>query len=77
MFDIMSKNSLYNIEMYISIFRAHDPKLPIILLGNRVNLIVKRHIEQEYLDQYLTRNNINLYYEISDTNKNIETMFSD
>jgi len=80
MFDIMSKNSLYNIEMYIPIFRAHDPTLPIILLGNKVNLMVKRNFEQEYFERYLSRNNITLYYEISveeDTNKDIEAIFSD
>jgi len=80
MFDIMTKSSLYNIEMYIPIFRAYDPTLPIILLGNKVDLMVKRNIEQEYLERYLSRNNITLYYEISvkeDTNKNIEAIFSD
>jgi len=80
MFDITSKSSLYNIEMYIPIFRAHDPLLPIILLGNKVDLIVKRLIEQEYLEKYLSRNNITQYYEISvkeDTNKNNEAIFSD
>jgi GTPase SAR1 family protein len=80
MFDITSKNSLYNIEMYISIFRGHDPFLPIILLGNKVDLMVKRLIEQEYLEKYLSRNNITRYYEISvkeDNNKNIEAIFSD
>ena len=80
MFDVTSKNSLYNIEMYISIFRGHDPSLPIILLGSKVDLMVKRLIEQEYLEKYLSRNNITRYYEISvkeDTNKNIEAIFSD
>ena len=80
MFDITSKNSLYNIEMYISVFRRHDPSLPIILLGNKVDLMVKRLIEQEYVEKYLSRNNITRYYEISvkeDINKNIEAIFSD
>ena len=80
MFDITSKNSLYNIEMYISIFRGHDPLLPIILLGNKVDLMVKRLIEQEYLEKYLSRNNITRYYEISvkeDNKKKIEALFSD
>ncbi|MHA1104160.1 MAG: hypothetical protein ACTSPN_00300 [Promethearchaeota archaeon] len=82
MFDITSKNSLYNIEMYIPIFRAHDPLLPIILLGNKVDLMVKkkRLIEQEYLEKYLSKNNITRYYEISvkeDSNKNIEALFFD
>jgi len=79
MFDITSKNSLYNIEMYISVFRGHDPSLPIILLGNKVDLMVKRLIEQEYVEKYLSRNNITRYYEISvkeDINKNIEAIFS-
>jgi len=66
--------------MYISIFRGHDPSLPIILLGNKVDLMVKRLIEQEYLEKYLSRNNITRYCEISvkeDINKNIEVIFSD
>jgi len=79
MFDLTSKNSLYNIEMYISIFRAHDPSLPIILLGNKVDLIVKSLIEQEYLEKYLSRNCITQYDEISvkeESDKNIESIFS-
>jgi len=80
MFDLMSKSSLYNIEMYIPIFRSHDPALPIILVGNKADLMVKRRIEKDYLELYLSRNNISSYYEISvnkNTNKNIEAMFSD
>ena len=80
MFDTTNKNSLYNIEMYISIFRGHDPLLPIILLGNKAELMVKRLIEQEYLEKYLSRNNITRYYEISvkeDSKKKIEELFSD
>ena len=80
MFDIRNKNSLNNIEMYIPIFRVHDSTLPIILLGNKADLIVKTRIKQEYLDQYITRNKISRCYEISakeNTNKNIETIFSD
>jgi GTPase SAR1 family protein len=79
MFNLKTKNSLKNIEMYIPIFRAHDPELPIILVGNKADL-GKGDIEQEYLEQYLSRNNITSYYEISakeDTNKNIELLFSD
>ncbi|MHA1193927.1 MAG: hypothetical protein ACTSP9_16835 [Promethearchaeota archaeon] len=80
MFDITSKNSLYNIEMYIPIFRTHDPLLPIILLGNKDLIVKSLLIEQDYLEKYLSRNNITRYYEISvkeDTNKNIEAIFSD
>ena len=78
MFDIMSQNSLYNIEMYIPIFRTYNPKLPIILLGNKTDLMENRLIDEEYLEQYISRNKISSYFEISaqkDANKKIEEIF--
>lgn len=78
MFDIMSQNSLYNIEMYIPIFRTYNPKLPIILLGNKTDLMENRLIDEEYLEQYISRNKITSYFEISaqkDTNRKIEEIF--
>ncbi|GAG54160.1 unnamed protein product, partial [marine sediment metagenome] len=60
MFNLTSINSLKNIEMYIGNFRIHDPTLPIFLLGNKVDLINKRTINLNYIENYVSRNDINI-----------------
>ncbi len=78
MFNLTSKVSLYNIEMYIRIFRAHDPDLPIILIGDKADLMDMRAYNQEYLEQYISKNKITLYFEVfseKDDNTHIEEMY--
>ena len=50
MFDIRNKNSLYNIKVYVSIFRSYDSTLPIILIGNKIDLVVKTRVQKDYID---------------------------
>jgi len=78
MFDLTSKVSLYNIEMYIRIFRTHDPDLPIILIGDKADLMGMRAYNQEYIEQYISKNKITLYFEVfseKDDNTHIEEMY--
>lgn len=69
-FDLTNKNSFNHLEDIINIIlkNIEDRKLPIVLLGNKSDLVNQRKVSQEDIDIFSNKFNLH-YFEISTENR--------
>lgn len=75
-FDMNSEKSLEVIEMYLPIFRAHDPIFPLIVFGNKGSMMIERLIGRENLNKFCLANKIELCFEVALKKENDEKINS-
>lgn len=75
-FDLTRDLTLSTIEQWVCIFLTHDPTLPIILLGIKVDLQDQIRVDDEYVKELMDRLVIYEYIKISSkTGENINKAF--
>jgi len=78
MYDLTDPKSLQHIPEWIQLLKDVKLTIPIMLLGNKVDLIKKRQIFKGDIDYLLDKFNITLSHEISAENGiNIDNAFND
>ena len=79
-FSFDDKNSLYDLDKWINNVKiAYQSELPfLILIGNKKDLISNEKITKEEIEDFMTKNNFDLYYETSAKNgDSIHELFED
>jgi small GTP-binding protein len=78
MYDLTDPKSLKHIPEWIELLRDMKLTIPIMMLGNKVDLINKRQIFKEDIDYLFDKFNITLSHEISaESGINIDDAFND
>lgn len=78
MYDLTDPKSLKHIPEWIELLEDIKLTIPIMLLGNKIDLINKRQIFKEDIDYLLDKFNITLSHEISaESGINIDNAFND
>jgi len=79
-FSFDDKNSFYDLDKWINNVKiAYQSELPfLILIGNKKDLISNEKITKEEIEDFMTKNNFDLYYETSAKNgDSIHELFED
>ena len=63
-FDVTNKKSFENVPNWLDDIRSSNNKIPVILFGNKCDLIDKRVVEEEEAEAFSKENNL-LYFETS------------
>ncbi|MBY8981723.1 MAG: GTP-binding protein [Candidatus Lokiarchaeota archaeon] len=76
MFDLTRPSTLENLQQWVNICRAHDPKLPILFLGTKTDLIDEIMIEDDYARGFIDEFNLMDYLKVSSkTGENVGISF--
>ena len=80
MFDITRYSSIRNLSDWIEVFnkgsKNYDKKIPLIMVGGKLDLDTKRSVESEQAIELAERNDFNDYIECSSkTGENVEEIF--
>ncbi|MHA2406663.1 MAG: Rab family GTPase [Candidatus Hermodarchaeia archaeon] len=77
-FDLTRPSSLENVSRWINEIHAMVPKLPLVLVGNKADLINERQISKEAAEKALADHNMLFYTETSaKSGTNIIQLFND
>ncbi|TFG26642.1 MAG: hypothetical protein EU532_09400, partial [Promethearchaeota archaeon] len=79
-FDLTRYSSIRNLSDWIEVFnkgsKNYDNKIPLIMVGGKLDLDNKRSVETEHAIELAERNNFNDYIECSSkTGENVEEIF--
>jgi len=75
MYDITNKNSLNKIPEWSNKIREFREDIPILLVGNKLDLEEKREISRDYGTMIKEENNLSSFIEISvETGENVDNM---
>lgn len=76
MYDITNFNTLISLNKFTQTIKAKHPEVPIILVGNKLDLVEHRDVPKESVIDIAKENNLVAYYEISSkTGENVEELF--
>lgn len=75
MFDLTRIGSLFSIEEWVNICRTNNPELPIILIGNKLD-VLDMAIDDNYIHEIKEKYNFFDFIQISaKTGENLRTVF--
>ena len=75
-YDITNTKTLDSLMDYIQLIKENELDVPIMLVGNKIDLEEKRDVSKEHSIQFAERYNLSKFIEISaKTGENIEDMF--
>ncbi len=76
MFDLTRFMTLKNIENWISILRKHDPNLPVLFVGTKIDLIDLIAVDDDHALSFLEKFNMFDFIKISSkTGENFDKTF--
>ena len=76
LFDLTRAMTLENIEQWVKICRKEDPKLPILFLGSKADLIEDICVKLDYVEDFKKEFELYDYLQISSkTGENVELSF--
>ena len=75
MYDISEPKSFNNLDKWMKLIRELASELPLILIGNKIDLIEERKISKEKGEQFANDNNIKLFESSGKSGENVEDSF--
>ena len=75
MYDISEPQTFYNLEKWMKLIREMANELPLILIGNKIDLIQERKISKEKGEKFAKDNNIKLFESSGKSGENVEDSF--
>ena len=75
MYDISEPQTFYNLDKWIKVIREMASELPLILIGNKIDLIQERKISKEKGEKFASDNNIKLFESSGKSGENVEDSF--
>lgn len=77
-FDLTRPSSLQNVSRWINEIHAMVPKLPLVMVGNKADLVNERQISKELAEEKMKEHNMLFYVETSaKSGENIIQLFND
>jgi small GTP-binding protein len=75
MYDISEPKSFYNLDMWMKLIRENANELPLILIGNKIDLIQERKITKEKGEKFANDNNMKFFESSGKSGENVEDSF--
>ena len=75
MYDISVKKSFDNLEKWMELIKQLTSGIPILLIGNKIDLIEERKISKEMGETFANNNNIIFFESSGKTGENVEESF--
>ena len=63
-FDLTNKKTFLNVKKWLEDIRDNNDKIPIVLFGNKCDILEKREVEEEQAEEFAKTNNLT-YFETS------------
>lgn len=76
MYDITNAQTLKRLSEWVQLAKNYKEDVPILLVGNKIDLELKRDVSKEQIERFKVNNKISESMEISlETGENVEEMF--
>ena len=75
-FDVTNRNTFKNVKNWLSDIQAIDSNIKMILVGNKIDLVDKRVIDKNILEEYAKKQNLPFYETSAKNNINLKEVFS-
>ncbi len=76
MYDITNAQTLKRLSEWVQLAKNYKEDVPILLVGNKIDLEQKREVSKEQIERFKVNNKISESMEISlETGENVEEMF--
>ena len=75
-FDVTNRNTFKNVKNWLSDIQAIDSNIKMILVGNKIDLVDKRVIDKNILEEYAKKQNLPFYETSAKTGTNVELIFT-
>lgn len=76
MYDITNAQTLKRLSEWVKLAKNYKEDVPILLVGNKIDLEQKREVSKEQIERFKVNNKISESMEISlETGENVEEMF--
>ena len=75
-FDVTNKTSFDNLTLWLKDIRENNSKIPIVLFGNKSDLIDKRVIEDDEAENFAKKNQLEYFETSAKENINVEEGFT-
>ena len=75
MYDISEPQTFYNLDKWMKVIREMASELPLILIGNKIDLIKERKISKEKGEKFARDNRIKLFESSGKSGENVEDSF--
>ena len=74
-FDVTNKKTFLNVKNWLEDIRETNDKIPIVLFGNKCDLIERRQVEEEEAQEFAKSNNLTYFETSAKENINIKDGF--
>ena len=75
MYDISESKTFNNLDKWMKLVREMAKELPLILVGNKIDLIEERKVSKEEGEKFAINNNIKLFESSGKSGENVEDSF--
>jgi small GTP-binding protein len=75
-FDVTTKKSFDNLSLWLKDIKAQNTEIPIVLFGNKCDLIDKRVVEEEEAEAFANANKLEYFETSAKENINVEEGFT-
>ena len=75
-FDVTTKKSFDNLPLWLKDIKAKNTEIPIVLFGNKCDLIDKRVVEEEEAEAFANANKLEYFETSAKENINVEEGFT-
>lgn len=74
-FDLTNKKTFLNVKKWLEDIRDNNDKIPIVLFGNKCDILEKREVEEEQAEEFAKTNNLTYFETSAKENININEGF--
>jgi len=75
MYDISAESSFQNLGQWMDLIKEYGNNIPLILIGNKIDLEEKRAVPKEKGEEFAKQNNLKLFESSGKTGVNVEESF--
>lgn len=74
-FDITNRSSFENLNDWVTSFKESQPDAPMVLIGNKIDLVDQKKVNDDEAKQYATKNNMKYLSTSAKTGEKVEDAF--